>query len=264
MVLKKARRKFFNELLGSEKGFDILRGLVNYAQTYSPKFMGVSKNISLLSDDEDEEYDPRQPLFHMPSLTEIDPDLDGNSTKFGLSSWMDPDMSGRDRFYPMYSSNRRKTAERRPIEPPSVSIPIPPLQKRWKLEVESAGDIDAFCVNSNDKTGRKMSKREKDERFDIGEDNVRYDLAYEHLDRDTDDKDIEYWITHKSHGKVFADPHKDPFDFENDDMFSETWSNEATAPDSDDEGSYFSVSEEDLEQLEYEADEEDYTMGAWP
>src|SRR5277367_4498253 len=79
-ILKHARRKLYNTLLETDNGFDRLRGLVRQSPNYSSNLTLNSKKISEASDDEDERYDPINPLFAMPTLEEIDTEMDWNST----------------------------------------------------------------------------------------------------------------------------------------------------------------------------------------
>jgi hypothetical protein len=249
-ALKHARRKLYNELLQTDKGFDRLQCLFRRSSNRSQGLTVNSKKISEASDDEDEGYDPQKPLFQMRRLEEIDKDMDWNSTVSGFTSWKDPENSEND----LYPSNSRETRGKGLFDPPSQPVFIP-RNKRQKVDVEADDDDDD-----------ELEKiKVNDGRCDYYEDEVDHTLPYEDSDSDTDDEDLgrlKPKVTVKVYSNSYQAPSAD--DEDEDDMFSDTWSNKATAADSDNEGSNISDTDDDLEGLEYESDDEDYITDTSP
>src|SRR5271169_3844348 len=106
-ALKKARRKLYNELLETEKGFCGLQDLVKHSPNYSDKLKQHLKCISESSDDEDEGYHPRKPLFPTALLKET---IAGRCREHKVPDiviWKDRDTSEKEECYPMYSENQR-------------------------------------------------------------------------------------------------------------------------------------------------------------
>jgi hypothetical protein len=260
-ALKHARRKLYNELLRTKKGFDRLQCLFRRSSNCSKEWTVDSKKISEASDDEDEGYNPQKPLFQMRRLEEIDNDMDWDSTVPGFTSCKDPEVSEND----LYPPNSRKARGKGLFDPLSQPVFIP-RNKRRKVEVEADDDDYDMHHNDGDEELEKIKvKKEDDGRCDYYEDEVEHILPYEDFDSDTDDEDLGR-LRPKVTVKVYSNSYQAPSadDEDEDDMFSDTWSNKATAADSDNEGSNISDTDDDLEGLEYESDDEDYITDTSP
>jgi len=250
-ALKHARRKLYNELLQTDKGFDRLQGLLRRSSNCSQGLTVKSKKISEASDEEDEEYNPQKPLFQMRRLEEIDKDMDWNSTVSGFTLWKDPEISEND----LYPPNSRKAPGKGLFDPPSQPVFIPRPNKRRKVDDD---DDDIHHDDSDDELEKIKVKKDDDGRCDYYEDEVEHTLPYEYSGSDTDDEDLgrlKPKVTLKVYSNSYQAPSED--DEDEDDMFSDTWSNKATAADSDYEGSNLSDTDDDLEGVEYESDDED-------
>ena len=261
-ALKHARRKLYNELLQTDKGFGRLQCLVRRSSNCSQGLIVKSKKISEFSDDEDEEYNPQKPLFQMRRLEEIDKDMEWNSTASGFTLAKDPEISGNDLYLP----NTRKAHGKGLFDLPSQPVFIP-RNKRRKVQVEADDDDDDMHHDhGGDELEKVKVKKEDDRRCDYYEDEVEHTLPYEDSDSDTDDEDLgrlKPKVTLKVYSNSYQAPSADDEDEDEDDMFSDTWS-KATAADSDNEGSNLSDTDDDLEGLEYESDEDDYSTDTSP
>lgn len=260
-ALKHARRKLYNELLKTDKGFDRLQNLFRRSSNCSQGLTVNSNKISEASDDEDEGYNPQKPSFQMRRLEEIGKDMDWNSTVSGFTSWKDSEISEND----LYPPNSRKAPGKGLFDPPSQPVFIP-RNKRQKVEVEADDDTDDMHHDDSDDELEKIKvKKEDDGRCDYYEDEVEHTLPYEDSDSDTDDEDLgrlKPKVTLKIYSNSYQAPSAD--DDDEDDMFSDTWSNNSTAADSDNEGSNLSDPDDDLEGVEYESDDEDYITDTSP
>jgi len=251
-VLKLARRKLYNELLETRRGFERLQGLVRRSPSYSSKLTLNSKKISEACDDEYEGYNPRKPLFHMTPWDEMDTDMDRDSTSSGFTLWKDPDLSENDACS-MSSSNTKKATGKGPFDRPSQPILILPIYKRRKLKFEADDDDDDIYHYASDEEMEKLEvKNEDGESCDYYEDEVEHTSPYQDSDSDSDDEDLgrlkPKWVP-----KAYSNSYKAPTagDDDDDDMFfSDTWSNEATIADSDNEGSTLSDAGDNLEGVQ--------------
>lgn len=251
-VLIKARQKLYNQLLQTEKGLNTLQDLVRHSPNYSDKLEVYSKRNSESSDDEDEGCHPRKPLFPLASLKETTAERGREPKVSGISMRRDLDTFGNEESYSMYSGNRRKAPGKGLFNSPSK-----PVQKRRRVKVDVGKRQDSiFGYDRDEEEDEIDAPKAGHEDFDYYEHDVEYILA------DSNDDDLDKGITHKVGGRVYSNSYQAPSDDEDDedDMFSDTWSNKATVSDPDYKASNIPMND-DLEGIEYESDENDYNTG---